>query len=344
MYSLTLPNSPTALRLGAEFLAKLAEQSEAIRNECGVERIVAQRVGDVARVLCETVHETPEDLAPLLPQQPEPARVLEVATPAPTAPLPGELGSPEMDAALDADQAKLEALGAFEPQAPTAPAAPLPEPEPELRLVYDEAAAGYPEQAMREAGWSDDQLVKAGYAEWAEVPKPVAPSASAGSVPTPPPAAPVPPVPATLLDSAGLPWDERIHSSSKNTVADGTWRRKRGVDEALVASVEVELRALLGNAPAAGAGAPMVESAPIAPVPPQVTPAAPVPAASGPTTFKGLTDWLLSLTKTGKLSPTDVTLAIQGLGAEGVAMLPHLSQRPDLIPELVAKLAAKVGA
>lgn len=342
MYSLTLPNSPTALRLGAEYLTKLAEQSETIRNECGVERVTALRSGNLAKMVAETVFaEAPSELAPLLPQQPEPARVLEVATPAPVAPLPGELGSPEMDAALDADQAKLEALGAFEPQAP---AAPLPEPEPELKLVYNEAAAGFPEQAMRDAGWSDDQLVAAGYAEWVEVPKPAAPSASAGSVPTPPPVAPAPPVPATSLDSAGLPWDERIHSSSKNTVADGTWRRKRGVDEALVASVEAELRALVGNAPAAGAGAPTVESAPIAPVPPQVPPVAPVPAASGPTTFKELTDWLLGLTKAGKISPTDVTLVIQGLGVEGVSMLPHLANRLDLIPEVAAKLAEKVTA
>ena len=331
MYSLTLPNSPTALRLGAEYLTKLAEQSEAIRNECGAERIVAQRVGDVARVLCETVRSTPEELASLLPQQPEPARVLEVATPAPGSPAGAE---PAPADPIVEDSGSTGAVVV----APAAPAAPLPEPE----LVYNEAAAGFPEQAMRDAGWSDDQLVAAGYAEWVEVPKPAAPSASAGSVPTPPPVAPAPPALATSLDSAGLPWDERIHSSSKNTVADGTWRRKRGVDEALVASVEAELRALMGNAPAAGAGAPTAESAPIAPVPPQVTPAAPAPAASGPTTFKELTDWLLGLTKAGKLSPTDVTLAIQSLGAEGVSMLPHLANRLDLIPEVAAKLAEKV--
>ena len=43
-------------------------------------------------------------------------------------------------------------------------------------------------------------------------------------------AAPPPPPPPTgvELDSAGQPWDEKLHASSKAKVADGTWRKKRG--------------------------------------------------------------------------------------------------------------------
>lgn len=44
------------------------------------------------------------------------------------------------------------------------------------------------------------------------------------------------------VDAAGLPWDERIHASSKALIADGTWRKKRGVADDLVAQVEAELR------------------------------------------------------------------------------------------------------
>lgn len=44
------------------------------------------------------------------------------------------------------------------------------------------------------------------------------------------------------VDSSGLPWDERIHAPSKSTVKDGTWRKKKNVADALVASVESELR------------------------------------------------------------------------------------------------------
>lgn len=45
-----------------------------------------------------------------------------------------------------------------------------------------------------------------------------------------------------VTDADGLPWDSRIHSSSKEVVKNGTWRKRRGVDDALVRSVEAELR------------------------------------------------------------------------------------------------------
>lgn len=43
------------------------------------------------------------------------------------------------------------------------------------------------------------------------------------------------------VDSRGLPWDERIHASTKATNGDGSWRNKRGVDKALLEAVEAEL-------------------------------------------------------------------------------------------------------
>lgn len=49
------------------------------------------------------------------------------------------------------------------------------------------------------------------------------------------------------VDSRGLPWDERIHSSSKDKGKDGVWRRRRGVDPEFEKQVEAELR---GQAPA----------------------------------------------------------------------------------------------
>jgi len=48
--------------------------------------------------------------------------------------------------------------------------------------------------------------------------------------------------PAGHLDSAGYPWDERIHSSSQALNQDGTWRLKRGVDLVLVTQVREELK------------------------------------------------------------------------------------------------------
>lgn len=341
MYSLKLPNSPTALRLGAEFLSKLAEQAETVRAEQ-----VSRTVGELEYTVKLNTAEAAEQLGELLPQQPiAPVmpQQLEVATPAPVAPLPGELGSPEMDAALDADQAKLEALGAFAP----VPPAPLPESAPEPELAYRaDRAGGFTLEQMRDSGWSDQQLVEAGYAEWVNpAPKPTAaPGASAGPVPAPP-AAPAPADASTSLDKDGLPWDERIHSSSKAiNQTDGLWRKKRGVSDELVAEVEAELRGLMGNAPASGAGAPIPPSAPIAPASVPVPPSAPAPAAGAPTTFAELTPWLLAAIKANKLSSTDVQLAVMSCGVEGVNMLPHLQQRPDLIPQVVEALAPKVNA
>ena len=53
------------------------------------------------------------------------------------------------------------------------------------------------------------------------------------------------------VDSEGLPWDARIHAASKKTLArGGTWKLKRGIDDALVESVKTELRATMAAAPA----------------------------------------------------------------------------------------------
>ena len=85
------------------------------------------------------------------------------------------------------------------------------------------------------------------------------------------------PAPSGDRDKNGLPWDGRIHASSKALVADGSWRMKRGVDDALVATVTAELRAAAA-APAGGglAGVPWpfatsaadVQPLPVPPPPP----------------------------------------------------------------------------
>lgn len=44
------------------------------------------------------------------------------------------------------------------------------------------------------------------------------------------------------LDSEGLPWDERIHSSNKKTTAKGVWVKRRGVDQQTYDAVVAELK------------------------------------------------------------------------------------------------------
>lgn len=110
--------------------------------------------------------------------------------------------------------------------------------------------------------------------------------------PPPPPSANAPVDSSTsgVLDKNGLPWDERIHSSSKNMNADGTWRYLRGGDVDLRATVETELRAKL----AAGVSSETPPPPPVtattsnnAPdragdVPPPPPPPAPAAAADAP--------------------------------------------------------------
>lgn len=96
---------------------------------------------------------------------------------------------------------------------------------------------------------------------------PPAPASATGSAnppaaPAVPPAIPatgasaVPAVPSdTKLDSAGFPWDARIHTANKAVIGDGTWRKKPGVDMALYASVQAEWTASqAGGVPAIPAG------------------------------------------------------------------------------------------
>jgi hypothetical protein len=91
-------------------------------------------------------------------------------------------------------------------------------------------------------------------------------------------AAPDPNAPA--YDSTGLPWDERIHSSSRKTGNDGTWNKRRGGPKgAELAAIETELRAR--GAPAMPTPAPVAQPMPLPPVAGPV-PAMPVPAYTPP--------------------------------------------------------------
>lgn len=94
----------------------------------------------------------------------------------------------------------------------------------------------------------------------------VAPVTAQTATTTPGPVVSADPVPTPELDSAGLPWDERIHAGTKRQNADGSWTLKKGVDKELVAQVIEELK-----------GAPATTTAPTTPVKPvtPVTPAAP---------------------------------------------------------------------
>lgn len=155
-------------------------------------------------------------------------------------------------------------------------------------------------------------------------------AASSGPAPADTPAAPA----GVELDSDGLPWDSRIHSGSKGKLAKTKqWKKKRGVDPALVEQVEAELKAAMSASPAnpvepsAEAHTPTPAPAPAAPASP-----APAPAPSGAiTTFPAL---MQKITAQG-VPQADVTAAVN---KQGLQALPLLAARPDLIPAVAATL------
>lgn len=159
------------------------------------------------------------------------------------------------------------------------------------------------------------------------------------------PAAPMSPASGVVLDSKGLPWDPRIHASTKAVIPSGEWKAKRGVEPALVAQVEAELRAVsppqaagLDAAALAFGGA----AAPV-PLPPPAPPVAPLPFAApvvlsadaGPTTFEQLMTLISPLVVAGKLPPTATN---QAATANGLASIVALQTAPQFVPLVWATL------
>jgi len=68
------------------------------------------------------------------------------------------------------------------------------------------------------------------------------------------------------LDKEGLPWDGRIHASTKTFVADGSWKLRRGVDPISVDMVKHQLKELMAVPAYHGEAVASPDKAPFAPV------------------------------------------------------------------------------
>ncbi len=120
-------------------------------------------------------------------------------------------------------------------------------------------------------------------------------AAASGTTAPPPPGASAdvnstPHVPVGMLDSDGLPWDGRIHASTRTTTAKGVWKKKKGVEDSLTNAVTAELRqAQAANKAAAhvplNAAPPPPAAGNAAPPPPTVGNAAPPPPSTSPVSF-----------------------------------------------------------
>lgn len=131
------------------------------------------------------------------------------------------------------------------------------------------------------------------------------------------------------LDGRGYPWDARIHSSGKALLSKAPhgWKLIRGVDPALVAQVEAELRAK-------GFGTP---KPPAAAVPPPTLaasfpPSEAFPAAAAP----ALTDFSQVMARVGNANKLPDAQAL--LGAYNLPSFPALAAKPDLWPGFLQAL------
>lgn len=176
---------------------------------------------------------------------------------------------------------------------------------------------------------------------------PVADVTSAAATPTtaPPPSANA--SAGSTFDSAGVPWDERIHSSGRTLVKDGTWRRKGGISDDEFNRVMAELKGAPPIPPAPVPAAPVAppppsSTAPVEPTPPPAPPVSPVtaPVNSLPP-FPAFMTRMMPFQAAGKITLARISEIAQSCG---VAALPALAGSPELIPTVEAMIMAEVGA
>lgn len=102
------------------------------------------------------------------------------------------------------------------------------------------------------------------------------------------------------IDSEGLLWDDRIHSSSKTKNKDGKWKRKKGVDEIAFITIKNEILS----------GQPQTVPTPPAPPAPPVQSAPPIPPVlpvAESKTFEELMGKLNELFSQNKIQPAYIS-------------------------------------
>lgn len=186
----------------------------------------------------------------------------------------------------------------------------------------------------------------------------------AGALPdsTLPPVAAAPNANAAATDSAGNVWDVRIHSGGKSTIADGTWKLKKGVDKTLVEQVNAQNRQLMATrlptanpsnvvalpslAPLAGAAAEL----PGLPALPNLPPVAQVAAPDVEITVTDYTTFAAYVAQQMVAKPVatkrelDKGLKHYGMvDAAGEADLTAMAHRPDVVMPFYEWLKSVIG-
>lgn len=141
---------------------------------------------------------------------------------------------------------------------------------------------------------------------------------------TPPP----PPPPATTtveLDSEGMPWDARIHTTARTKVANGTWKLARNTPNELVANVKAEYLGNVQSPTTSNVNTAEQQVAPITDVPPP-----PPPTTTGDPVRQFMSD----IAKAGRM-PSEINAALQ---KHGVQTLQLIRNYADKIPAIRLEL------
>lgn len=139
-------------------------------------------------------------------------------------------------------------------------------------------------------------------------------------------------------DSHGLPWDERIHASSKALNADGTWRKRRGVTGDVVNAVEAELRA------GSTMGASIPKSQPVPDgdsIPASLDRRASTPDAvsvqPGSVKYTDFVPMVMAALGAGKLDNAYIQDVLNSVGVPAINLL---ANQPDKLSEVVFRMQA----
>ena len=166
------------------------------------------------------------------------------------------------------------------------------------------------------------------------------------------------------VDSAGSPYDVRIHSAGKSKIANGTWKAKKGVDKDFAAQIDAQNKSLLAT-PLPSAAPPasnVVQLPPLAGVaalpnlPPVVAALPdlpPVVAVAGPDVEIEVTDYPTFAAFVAQQMLTKPTATkrelykglthYQMVDAQGAADITALQHRPEAVMPLYQWLKPVLG-
>ncbi|AXH72147.1 MAG: RecT protein [Siphoviridae sp. ctdc_1] len=135
-------------------------------------------------------------------------------------------------------------------------------------------------------------------------------------------------------DKNGLPWDARIHAGTKALNGDGTWKKRRGVDDATIAAVTAQLHGTETPAPT-----PPVSETPVptpetpVPTPAPVSASTPAPAADVKQPIQQFQEIVGQIGEAGRAASPDYMPKFHGALVQFLLKKSGVTQVPAATPD-----------